>query len=288
MNTPQILTGQQALDQYGLNALIECRVAVTTELNGLGHSVMQIGVIADPDSCQIDEDDTGVLWVEYQGADDWYLYSIPADEQFVLLDDKNQPVNGDQQKTPAEIYLVPDTEHGLVWSHDPAPGEGMKAEDAVKYVRADLAQSNEMLARRVNELTGERDTLDVKAQAILISRNEYFKKCEQLAAHVEQLKSRLAYFADILESDLLPCLEVDDGCSEDIASARELINKTPAQCLAEVKAQAGMDGFIAGANDAAAYIAQQINAGSSSIDLDAGIAADKYANKIRQSAKAGV
>ena len=91
MKTPQILTGQQAIDQFGLNALIECRVAVTTELNGLGHSVMQIGVIADPDSCQIDEDDTGVLWVEYQGADDWYLYSIPADEQFVLLDDKNQP-----------------------------------------------------------------------------------------------------------------------------------------------------------------------------------------------------
>lgn len=89
MNTPQILTGQQAIDQYGLSALIECRVAVTTELNGLGHSVMVIGVIADPDCCQIDEDDTGVLWVEYQGDDDWYLYSIPADEQFVLLDDKN-------------------------------------------------------------------------------------------------------------------------------------------------------------------------------------------------------
>ncbi|MBV2128202.1 hypothetical protein [Arsukibacterium indicum] len=91
MNLPQILTGQEAIEQFGLKKLIECRVAVTTELNGLGHSVMQIGVIADPDSCQIDEDDTGVLWVEYQGADDWYLYSIPADEQFVLLYDKNQP-----------------------------------------------------------------------------------------------------------------------------------------------------------------------------------------------------
>lgn len=64
-----------------------------------------------------------------------------------------------QQKTPAEIYLVPDTEHGLVWSHDPAPGEGMKAEEAVKYVRADLAQSNEMLANRIVELTKERDAL---------------------------------------------------------------------------------------------------------------------------------
>uniref|UniRef100_UPI0040489EAF hypothetical protein n=1 Tax=Rheinheimera sp. TaxID=1869214 RepID=UPI0040489EAF len=91
MKTPQILTGQQAIDQFGMHALIECSVAVTTELNGLGHSVMQIGVIADPDSCYIDEDDTGVLWVEYQVAYDWYLQSIPADQEFVLLDDKNQP-----------------------------------------------------------------------------------------------------------------------------------------------------------------------------------------------------
>lgn len=170
------------------------------------------------------------------------------------------------------IYLIHgsyDGEPCYVWSDDPAPGTEDNPEDAVKYVRADLAQSNEMLARRVNELTGERDTLDIKAQAILISRNEYFKKCEQLAAHVEQLKSKLAYFADILESDLLPCLEVDDGCSEDIASARELINKTPAQCLAEVKAQAVEEFWFSGAGRMTTDEAKQ------------------YTNKIRQSAKAG-
>lgn len=92
MKTPQILTGQQALDQYGLNALIECRVAVTTELNGLGHSVMQIGVIADPDNCFIDiSDEPALLYAEVEQDDDFILYPIMADEQFVLLDDKNQP-----------------------------------------------------------------------------------------------------------------------------------------------------------------------------------------------------
>lgn len=96
MKTPQILTGQQAIDQFGLNALIECRVAITTELNGLGHSVMQIGVIADPDNCFIDlSDEPAVLYVEIGQDEDSSLYPIMADEQFVLLDDKNQPASNE-------------------------------------------------------------------------------------------------------------------------------------------------------------------------------------------------
>ncbi|MDX1538860.1 hypothetical protein [Arsukibacterium sp.] len=41
---------------------------------------------------------------------------------------------------PAEIYLVPmlGDEHDHIWSDTPAPGEGMKEEDATRYVRADL------------------------------------------------------------------------------------------------------------------------------------------------------
>jgi|GEM_PF-6811793 len=96
MKTPQILTGQQAIDQFGLNALIECRVAITTEINGLGHSVMQIGVIADPDNCFIDlSDEPAVLYVEVEQDDDWHLYPIMTDEQFVLQDDKNQPASNE-------------------------------------------------------------------------------------------------------------------------------------------------------------------------------------------------
>lgn len=96
MKTPQILTGQQAIDQYGLNALIECRVAIATELNGLGHSTMQIGAIADPDNCFIDlSDEPAVLYVEIEQDDDWILHPVMADEQFVLLDDKNQPASNE-------------------------------------------------------------------------------------------------------------------------------------------------------------------------------------------------
>lgn len=141
MKTPQILTGQQAIDQYGLNALIECRVAVTTELNGLGHSVMQIGVIADPDSCQIDEDDTGVLWVEYEGADDWYLYSIPADEQFVLLDGKNtqasnetlarRVVDLDSQITTLAAAAKVVTDDYFDWAENEAPDLTIEDESRV-------------------------------------------------------------------------------------------------------------------------------------------------------------
>lgn len=120
MKTPQILTGHQAIYQYGLNALIECRVAVTTELNGLGHSVMQIGVIADPDNCFIDlSDEPAVLYVEIEQDDDWILHPIMADEQFVLLDDKNQPA------------------------------------------------SNELLARRIVELTAERDAAKYKLAGVM-------------------------------------------------------------------------------------------------------------------------
>lgn len=59
------------------------------------------------------------------------------------------------------------------------------------------------------------------------------------------------------------------------------------QYTAEIKAQAWRDGFIAGANDATACIAKQLNAGSSRIYFDAGLAADRYTNQLRQQAKAG-
>lgn len=58
------------------------------------------------------------------------------------------------------IYLVPtDYDGGQLtysWCDCPAPGEGMDPADAIKYVRADLVpDSNELLARRIVELTNE-------------------------------------------------------------------------------------------------------------------------------------
>lgn len=46
----------------------------------------------------------------------------------------------DKTQNPAEIYLVPvfDGDHDHVWCDTPAPGEGMREEDATRYVREDI------------------------------------------------------------------------------------------------------------------------------------------------------
>ena len=46
----------------------------------------------------------------------------------------------DKTQNPAEIYLVPvfDGDHDHVWCETPAPGEGMREEDATRYVREDI------------------------------------------------------------------------------------------------------------------------------------------------------
>lgn len=46
----------------------------------------------------------------------------------------------DKTENPAEIYLLPvfDGEHDHVWCDTPAPGEGMREEDATRYVREDI------------------------------------------------------------------------------------------------------------------------------------------------------
>lgn len=44
-----------------------------------------------------------------------------------------------QTETPETIYLIPDSEHGHLWCDDPAPGLGMDPEDAIEYLRADVA-----------------------------------------------------------------------------------------------------------------------------------------------------
>lgn len=105
----------------------------------------------------------------------------------------------DQQKTPAEIYLVPDTEHDLVWSHDPAPGEGMKAEDAVKYVRADLAQSNEMLANRIVELTNERDALLNAAEHALNGAADNWLSGMTARTEADQLRCEMAEMLKLID-----------------------------------------------------------------------------------------
>lgn len=141
------------------------------------------------------------------------------------------------------IYLVP--EDGIwCWAGTPAPGAGQSNADAVEYVRADLYHA--------------------------------------LAAQVEALRKALLPFA----STGLPTLvngenysvmhdRVKDwfGVSE-FVRAIECFNKTPQQHLAEVKAQAGRAGFVAG------YML--CNDGSPLIKHNYEGFADQYADSIRQ------
>lgn len=225
MKTPQILTGQQAIDQFGLNALIECRVAINTEFNGLGHIVMQIGVIADPDNCFIDlSDEPAVLYVEIGQDEDSSLYPIMADDQFVLLDDKNQPA------------------------------------------------SNEVLARRIVELTNERDAalaqlVEVQNNCTGVSPCERF--CEALATKkmFDNLQSDNRQLKVQVEQLLKPAKEaaealgfashhlrgrVSEKMLMDMAEKADAlisaIGSTPAQCLSEHDAVVGRKAFIAGVN----------------------------------------
>lgn len=69
------------------------------------------------------------------------------------------------KNNPAEIYLVPllGDDHDHIWIEDPAPDEGMKEEDATRYVREDLVPAgNTTLAKRIVEL--ERQLLAASSQ----------------------------------------------------------------------------------------------------------------------------
>lgn len=132
------------------------------------------------------------------------------------------------------IYLVPtDYDGGQLtysWCDCPAPGEGMDPEDAIKYVRADLVPaSNEVLAKRIAELTNERDALSKQV-------NEQLNVIEHIAKAVGE------------EADPMACWEAVDALKAQV----EQLQKQKEQLLlgfdeykqmqniadAEIKAQA--------------------------------------------------
>lgn len=211
------------------------------------------------------------------------------------------------------IYLVPtDYDGGQLtysWCDCPAPGEGMDPEDAIKYVRADLVPaSNEMLARRVVELTNERDAalaqlVEVQNNCTGVSPCERF--CEALATkkmfdnlqrHNQQLKAQV-------EQLLKPAKEaaealgfashhlrgrVSEKMLMDMAEKADAligaIGSTPAQCLSEHDAVVGRKAFIAGVNATGqGYNGELGLSDDEIIDL-----AELYVSrKIRQQAKDG-
>ena len=105
------------------------------------------------------------------------------------------------------------------------------------------------------------------------------KTYEELLAERDTLKYHLSRVLSAYggNSGFEPSLSV--FCRA-IDEAREIINETPSQCLAEIKAEAGRAGFIAGS-----YLWCDYHTGSEHKDdliNDIKSDADQYATKVRQ------
>lgn len=86
MITGETITGREAVEKYGLPALVDRQCVVTTVVYGNGAVSMMLGEIVDPQDCVIDEPDGSALYVQYWSVDDWYLCGVAPDEQIVLLE----------------------------------------------------------------------------------------------------------------------------------------------------------------------------------------------------------
>ncbi|KKL00277.1 hypothetical protein EIK76_00245 [Rheinheimera mesophila] len=81
------LTAQEALQQFSLPQLIGRKCVVVAQAYGNGSVDMVFGEIADPAACEIDEEKTAALFVEYQANDDWHIVDLEADAPLVLLEE---------------------------------------------------------------------------------------------------------------------------------------------------------------------------------------------------------
>ena len=85
MITGETLTAAEAVNQYGLAALVNRQCVAVSTMYGNGSVEMVMGEIVDPTDCVIDEPDGSALYVQYWSVDDWYLTGVAPDEPIVLL-----------------------------------------------------------------------------------------------------------------------------------------------------------------------------------------------------------
>lgn len=85
MITGETITAAQAVEKFGIKALIGRQCVVVTSHAGLYAADLHIGEIVDPADCVIDEPDGALLYVEYHKNDDFYLASVYEDAPIVLL-----------------------------------------------------------------------------------------------------------------------------------------------------------------------------------------------------------
>ena len=196
------------------------------------------------------------------------------------------------------IYLVPtDYDGGQLtysWCDCPAPGEGMDPADAIKYVRADLVPaSNEVLAKRIAELTKERDALAAQltsktdiANQLKDGLAESFEKQMELKAQVEQLRNAAQAFSFSFAHDD-EAKDIAESTLCRFADLQDCIAKTPAQCLAEVKAQAINKHTHSLVKSIMAVPVPAENEHANTRMRDVLVNVINHANQLRQAAKAG-
>lgn len=137
------------------------------------------------------------------------------------------------------------------WSDTPAPGAGQSNADAVEYVRADL----------FNQMQAERDALAAQAQA---------------------LKTAAKFILDAKKPETK---------RKAYAALADAVNKTPQQHLANLRAEAGRAGFVAGFKLGSktpkpvpenCHPAGMVDFVAYQIEKFANIKAHEYADSIRQ------
>lgn len=150
------------------------------------------------------------------------------------------------------IYLIPgsyDGEHCYVWSDDPAPGAEDSPTDAVEYVRADLVPAgNDVLAKRIAELSRERDTALCSSLTKHLERQiafslKAFGPAKRTGGIIDHIRKELVEVAnapeDITEWIDLAMLALDgawrhvDRSNMSFAQVAELVHKTLTEKLAK-------------------------------------------------------
>ena len=187
----------------------------------------------------------------------------------------------DHKQNPAEIYLVPmlGDDHDHIWCEDPAPGEGMREEDATRYVRADLVPaSNEVLANSIAELTRKNSELQARV-------SEQSKVIEHIAKAVGEEADPMACWeaVDALKAQVeqLQRTTFDVVCASAILGV-PIHEEESHKCLAARDADVSAKAVEAAANELASIFTAPPGMYSPAV-----IKLNLIANKLRQQAKAG-
>lgn len=119
--------------------------------------------------------------------------------------------------TPETIYLIPgediDGAPCMVWCDDPAPGEGMNPDEAVKYVRADSVPSFNPHRKALDEVAGIPASADFcepvegyadSPMSIVSTVRVMASEVNAGRDRIEELETMVKVFRGCIETGLMP------------------------------------------------------------------------------------